>query len=475
MVGAAYRSPEPGAPAFIDIGFRVSQGETLLIIEAMKTMNPIPAPRAGRSSAILVATASRSSSASRWSSSSNTAHVRQDSHRQPGRDRAPHPPRVQGDGHRHRRRAFGGRRRRHARAPGRRERLHRPGRPPRRATSTSRAIIAACEITGAQAVHPGYGFLSENARFAEIVEAHGYTFIGPTARAHPHDGRQDRGQGDGKAPGIPVVPGSEGAVASEPRGDERRRGDRLSGADQGDRRRRRARHEGRPYAARTGLCARHRARRGQGRFRRRRGLPRAVPDDAAPYRDPGDRRRLGQAVPPRRARLLVAAPPPEGDGGGAPPRPSTRLPAHKIGETVAARPSRKIGYLGVGTVEFLYENGEFYFIEMNTRLQVEHPVTEAITDIDLVREQIRIAAGAPLVAQTEGRAASRATPSSAASTPRTRAPSRPSPGSDHRLPRARRPGRARRFRRLRRLLASRPTTTASSPSSSSTAATAPNA
>ena len=187
--------------------------------------------------------------------------------------------------------------------------------------------------------------------------------------------------------------------------------------------------------------------RGQGGLRRRRGLSRALSADPAPHRGAGDRRRLRRGLPPRRARLLAAAPPPEGAGGSPLPGHRCRHP-RAIGKTVR-RGDAGLGYLGVGTIEFLYEDGEFFFIEMNTRLQVEHPVTEAITDIDLVREQIRIAAGLPL-SFTQDEVRSRATPSSAGSTPRTRAPS-PVAGPDHRLPCARRPGRAARFGDLRRL------------------------
>ncbi len=134
--------------------------------------------------------------------------------------------------------------------------------------------------------------------------------------------------------------------------------------------------------------------RGQGRLRQRRGLSGEVPRPAAPYRNPGAGRRPRRRRASRRARLLAAAPPSEGARGA----PSPALNAEqrqRIGELAAAA-VRKLKYRGAGTMEFLFQDGEFYFIEMNTRLQVEHPITEAITGIDLVREQIRIAAGAPL-------------------------------------------------------------------------------
>ena len=137
-------------------------------------------------------------------------------------------------------------------------------------------LLAACEITGADAIHPGYGFLSENARFAEILEEHGITFIGPTSEHIRIMGDKIEAKATAKRLGIPVVPGSDGAVTNEAQATQDRQGDRLSGAGQGGGRRRRPRHEGRAH----GRGPRHRpqdgARRGQGRLRRRQRLPREV-------------------------------------------------------------------------------------------------------------------------------------------------------------------------------------------------------
>ena len=256
-------------------------------------------------------------------------------------------------------------------------------------------IVAACEITGADAIHPGYGFLSENAKFADILAAHNITFIGPSAEHIRIMGDKIEAKRTAKRLGIPVVPGSDGAVTEDREAQAHRRRDRLSGHHQGVRRRRRARHEGGAHAGRpvdgAGDGA-HGSRRG---LRRRRRLHREISRKAAPHRGPGGRRRRRQGDPSRRARLLAAAPPPEGLGGGATRRRSTPRSARRIGDT-CAKAIADLGYSGAGTIEFLYENGEFYFIEMNTRLQVEHPVTEAITGIDLVHEQIRVASGGGL-------------------------------------------------------------------------------
>ena len=256
------------------------------------------------------------------------------------------------------------------------------------------ALLAACEITGADAVHPGYGFLSENARFAEILEEHNIHFIGPKPSHIRLMGDKIEAKRTAQRLGIPVVPGSDGGVTSDQEALAIAQGDRLPGAGQGGGRRRRPRHEGRADRRRTLQRARHRARRGAGRLRRRRGLSREI-----------SRR-------PRHIEIQVL-----GDGQGRAihlgerdcslqrrhqkiweegPSPALNVAGrNSIGETVA-KAMRELEYLGVGTVEFLYEDGKFYFIEMNTRIQVEHPVTEAITDIDLVVEQIRVAAGGDL-------------------------------------------------------------------------------
>ncbi len=319
------------------------------------------------------------------------------------------------------------------------------------------AILAACEITGADAVHPGYGFLSENARFAEILAEHNVAVHRPQGRAHPPHGRQDRGQAHRQA-----ARHSGGAGLGRRRHLGRgsrphRRRDRLSGADQGGGRRRRARHEGGARAGRTVERAGDRAHRSQGRLRRRRRLSREI---SAARRATSKSRCSATA----RARPSISASATARCSAGIrrcwkkAPRPrSTPTARDKIGETVA-KAMREINYLGVGTVEFLYEDGEFYFIEMNTRIQVEHPVTEMITDIDLIFEQIRVAAGAELTLEAERHHVPR---------PRHRMPHQcrepghlpPLARQDPALPSARRPRRAHRFSGLSRATPSRPITT----------------
>lgn len=256
------------------------------------------------------------------------------------------------------------------------------------------AIIAAAEVTGAQAIHPGYGFLSENARFAEIVEAHGFTFIGPTADHIRIMGDKITAKQTVMDAGIPVVPGSEGGVGSY--------------------------EEAIPIAEKIGYPVLIKAASGGG------GRGMKVAETAADLKEAMDTASTEAAAAfgdgtvyiekylgrPRHIEIQILA-----DTHGnvvhlgerdcslqrrhqkiLEEAPSPALNAEdraKIGETVS-KAIGAIGYRGVGTIEFLWEDGEFYFIEMNTRLQVEHPVTEMITGIDLVREQIRVADGAPL-------------------------------------------------------------------------------
>jgi acetyl-CoA carboxylase biotin carboxylase subunit len=256
------------------------------------------------------------------------------------------------------------------------------------------AIIAACEITGAQAIHPGYGFLSENARFAEIVEAHGYTFIGPKADHIRMMGDKIAAKVAVRTAGIPVVPGSDGALQSEAEatGAAERIGFPVlikAAAGGGGRGMKVARtREELPEALST---ARAEAKAAFGDdsvyLERYLSTPRhievqVIADSFGAVCHLGER---DCSLQRRHQKVMEEAPSPVIDA-------VTRA---RIGQTVTEAIA-KLGYLGVGTIEFLYENGEFFFIEMNTRLQVEHPVTEAITDIDLVREQIRIAAGLPL-------------------------------------------------------------------------------
>ena len=255
-------------------------------------------------------------------------------------------------------------------------------------------IIAACEISGAQAVHPGYGFLSENARFAEIVEAHGYTFIGPKPEHIRLMGDKISAKQAVKALGLPVVPGTEAAVsdAAEALAAAEAIGFPVlikAAAGGGGRGMKVAADQAALPEALAMAQGEAQAAFGDGSVYLERYLSRPRHIEVQVIADSfGAVAHLGErdcSLQRRHQKVMEEAPSPAIDAA------MRAAIGARVAEAIAA-----LGYLGVGTVEFLYENGEFYFIEMNTRLQVEHPVTEAVTDIDLVREQIRIAAGLPL-------------------------------------------------------------------------------
>ena len=255
-------------------------------------------------------------------------------------------------------------------------------------------IMAACEVTGANAVHPGYGFLSENARFAEILEDHDITFIGPTAEHIRLMGDKITAKDTVKKLGIPVVPGSDGAVKSL---DEAKKIAKEIGypvllkaaAGGGGRGMKVAQTEDELSIALSTAKAESKAAFGDDTMYMEKylGKPRHIEVQVI-----GDGRghgvHLGErdcSLQRRHQKVWEEA-----------PSPALNAEAReKIGK-ICATAIGDLGYRGAGTIEFLYENGEFYFIEMNTRLQVEHPVTEMITGLDLVIEQIRVAAGAPL-------------------------------------------------------------------------------
>ena len=256
------------------------------------------------------------------------------------------------------------------------------------------ALLTACEITGADAVHPGYGFLSENARFAEILEEHKITFIGPTSEHIRIMGDKIEAKETAKKLGIPVVPGSAGAVTSEVEAlkiaKELGFPVLIKASSGGGGRGMKVANS----AAEIGVAlatARSEAKAAFGDdavyiekyLQKPRHIEIQVFGDGQ-----GNAVHLGErdcSLQRRHQKVLEEAPSPA----------LNAAQREKIGETVADA-MRKIKYRGAGTVEFLYEDGEFYFIEMNTRLQVEHPVTEMVTGLDLVLEQIRVASGAPL-------------------------------------------------------------------------------
>ena len=256
------------------------------------------------------------------------------------------------------------------------------------------AILAAAEVTGADAIHPGYGFLSENSRFAEIVEEHGITFIGPGSEHIRLMGDKMAARNKARELGIPVLPGSDGVVP-----------DAVEAAAI-------AREIGYPVLLKAasggggrGISLVEDDSRMEAIFARSRRESEAAFGDGSLYVEKfltnprhieiqvaGDLEgrvvHLGErdcSVQRRHQKIVEEAPSPALNAG-------QRL---AIGELVVEAMAR-LGYRNLGTVEFLYEDGAFHFIEMNTRLQVEHPVTEMVTGIDLVREQIRLSSGAPL-------------------------------------------------------------------------------
>ncbi len=252
-------------------------------------------------------------------------------------------------------------------------------------------LIAACEITGAEAIHPGYGFLSENANFVQIVEDHGLTFIGPSSEHIRLMGDKITAKDTMKKLGVPCVPGSDGGV---PTAEEATRIANEMGypvivkatAGGGGRGMKVARNDGEMEIAFGSARSEAKAAFGNDEVYLEKYLEKPRHIEVQVFGDgKGGAVHLGErdcSLQRRHQKVLEEAPSPVIDA-------KTRA---KIGKTCAEAIGR-IKYSGAGTIEFLYEDGEFYFIEMNTRLQVEHPVTEAIYDVDLVQEQIRVAAG----------------------------------------------------------------------------------
>ena len=231
------------------------------------------------------------------------------------------------------------------------------------------AIISAAEISHADAIHPGYGFLSENAQFAEIVESHDIKWIGPKPEHIRTMGDKVEAKRSAGALGLPLVPGSDGAI------------------DDVDEAKAIARDIGYPVIIKAasggggrGMKVVNSEEELETQMQQAGSEAKAAFGDATVYLE----KYLGN---PRHIEFQIF-----GDGEGK----AVHLGERDRMGNICAKAMADMGYRGAGTIEFLWENGEFYFIEMNTRLQVEHPVTEMITGLDLVREQIRVAEGKPL-------------------------------------------------------------------------------
>ncbi|WP_281856611.1 acetyl-CoA carboxylase biotin carboxylase subunit [Litoreibacter halocynthiae] len=261
------------------------------------------------------------------------------------------------------------------------------------------AIISACEITGAEAIHPGYGFLSENAGFVQIVEDHGLKFIGPTAEHIRVMGDKITAIETMKKLGVPCVPGSGGGVGSLE--DAYRIGDEIgypviikATAGGGGKGMKVAANKGEMKSAFQTARAEGKSNFGNDEVYIEKYLTTPRHIEIQVFGDGKGRAvHLGErdcSLQRRHQKVFEEAPGPAIDA-------ETRARIGKICADAVAN----IDYAGAGTIEFLYENGEFYFIEMNTRLQVEHPVTEAVFGVDLVSEQINVAAGLPMSFQQE--------------------------------------------------------------------------
>ncbi|MBT6098385.1 MAG: acetyl-CoA carboxylase biotin carboxylase subunit [Marinovum sp.] len=253
------------------------------------------------------------------------------------------------------------------------------------------AIISACEISGAQAIHPGYGFLSENAKFVQILEDHGLTFIGPTAEHIRIMGDKITAKDTMKALGVPCVPGSDGGVSTLEQA--KKIGNEIgypviikATAGGGGRGMKVAKSASEMEQAFMTARAEGKAAFGNDEVYIEKYLTTPRHIEIQVFGDgKGQAVHLGErdcSLQRRHQKVFEEAPGPS----------ISEKQRSAIGK-VCADAVAKINYIGAGTIEFLYENDEFYFIEMNTRLQVEHPVTEAIFGVDLVREQIQVAAG----------------------------------------------------------------------------------
>ena len=256
------------------------------------------------------------------------------------------------------------------------------------------AILSAASITGADAIHPGVGFLAENADFAAMVAEHGFVFIGPEPSHIALMGDKVTAKAAARELGLPVVPGSDGAIEDD--GEARDVAQSIgypvlikAGAGGGGRGMKIARDPEHLLGQLKTARAEAKAAFGNDQVYLEKFLPHPRHIEIQVLADgKGNVIHLGErdcSLQRRFQKLVEEAPSPALNADER----------NKVGRQVAEA-TEKLGYRSAGTVEFLYENGAFYFIEMNTRLQVEHPISEAITDIDLVREQIRVAAGLSL-------------------------------------------------------------------------------